>query len=192
MFSSNRYSQDFILTYCCPSNTTSWRNFAQLFLWKWSWIHVKYMLYSLMWGNCTIWCHFMDKISWTSIGLMCFPSGFGHNRQKSLDTDTDAEADERTRTKSRSCDVGRSHRRGSMQPGPNDEPELRYRTLLRRLIQINQDQIKTSRKANKKTKQNQPTKTNKDLATSPDVRVVVETFFLLLDFGFIMINQNHN
>ena len=84
------------------------------------------------------------KKSWTSIGLTCFPPGFGNNRQKLLDMDTDAEADQRTRTKSRSCDVGSSRRRGSRQPDPNEKPELLHRTLFRRLIrliQINQDQI---------------------------------------------------
>ena len=86
----------------------------------------------------------LAHLSWTSIGLTCFPSGFGNNRQKLLDMDTDAEADEQTRTKSQSCDVGSSRRRGSRQPDPNEKPEFLYRTLFRRLIrliQISQDQI---------------------------------------------------
>ena len=73
-----------------------------------------------------------------------------------------------------------SRRRGSRQPDPNEKPELRYRTLFRRLIrliQINQDQIKTPRKQKKQTK---------DLETSPEVRVVVETLF----FGFGLYNHD--
>ena len=140
MFSQDRYSQNFILIYCCPSNTTSVRNFAQLFFWKWFWIHVNAVLpyvrglHNMMplhgqWlyarnimfskqlflhkecigglktnlrshaKTClliTCSCKNHEKmnkhahlddiqrygwgtlahLSWTSIGLMCFPSGF--------------------------------------------------------------------------------------------------------------------
>ena len=42
-------------------------------------------------------------------------------------------------TKSRSCGVGSSRRRESRQQDPNEKPDLRYRTLFRRLIKINHD-----------------------------------------------------
>ena len=42
-------------------------------------------------------------------------------------------------TKSRSCGVGSSRRRESRQQDPNEKPDLRYRTLFRRLVKINID-----------------------------------------------------